>query len=115
MDKGFFSCKNVCDMLSDEKIKKFIISIPFTSSFARQQIASERKDIDKVQNTIVINGESMRAITKVRTWDKEHKAFTYIYYSAKKASQRREELYAHVAILREEAEENPAKYIGSAE
>lgn len=110
MDKGFFSRKNVNVMLRDKKIKKFIISIPFTSSFARQQIASERKDIDSVQNTIVVNGDSMRAVTKVRAWDKEHKVFTHIYYSAKKAFQRREELYSHVAILREEAEKFPVRY-----
>ena len=110
MDKGFFSRKNVNAMLRDKKIKKFIISIPFTSSFAIQQVAGERKDIDSVQNTIVVNGDSMRAVTKVRTWDKEHKVFTHIYYSAKKAFQRREELYAHVAILREEAEKSPARY-----
>ena len=115
MDKGFFSRKNVTAMLGDKKIKKFIISIPFTSSFAKQQVASERKDIDSVQNTIVVNGDSMRAVSKVRRWDKEHKVFTHIYYSAKKAFQRREELYAHVAILREEAEKSPYKYADDSE
>jgi transposase len=110
MDKGFYSRKNVTAMLGDKKIKKFIISIPFTSSFARQQVAGERKDIDSVQNTIVINGDSMRAVTKVRVWDKEHKVFTHIYYSAKKAFHRREELYAHVALLREEGEKSPARF-----
>lgn len=111
MDKGFFSLKNVNIMLRDEKIKKFIISIPFTSSFAKQHVISERKDIDSVQNTIVINGDSMRAVTKVRAWDKDHRVFTHIYYSAKKAFQRREEIYAHVAVLREEAEKFPARYV----
>lgn len=65
MDKGFFSRKNVTAMLGDEKIKKFIISVPFTSSFAKQQVTSERKDIDSVQNTIVVNGDSMRAVSKL--------------------------------------------------
>lgn len=115
MDKGFFSRKNVNFMLRDKKIKKFIISVPFTSSFARQQIVSERKDIDSVQNTIVVNGDSMRAVTKVRVWDKDHKVFTHIYYSAKKAFQRREELYAHVAVLREEAEKFPARFLDNSD
>ncbi|NLB43510.1 MAG: IS1634 family transposase [Clostridiales bacterium] len=110
MDKGFFSRKNVTAMLEDKKIKKFIIAIPFTSSFAKHQVAGERKDIDCVQNTIVVNGDSMRAVSKVRVWNKEHKVFTHIYYNAKKAFQRREELYAHIAILREEAEKSPARY-----
>jgi transposase len=115
MDKGFFSRKNVTAMLGDEKIKKFIISVPFTSSFAKQQVTSERKDIDSVQNTIVVNGDSMRAVSKTRRWDNNHKVFTHIYYSAKKAFQRREHLYAHVAILREEAEQSPRKYIDDSE
>jgi len=110
MDKGFYSRKNVTAMLGDKKIKKFIISVPFTSSFARQQVAGERKDIDSVQNTIVVNGDSMRAVTKVRAWDKEHKLFTHIYYSAKKAFQKREDLYAYVATLRDEAGKSPARY-----
>lgn len=115
MDKGFFSRKNVTAMLGDKKIKKFIIAIPFTSSFAKQQVAGERKDIDSVQNTIVVNGDSMRAVTKVRAWNKEHNVFTHIYYSAKKAFYRREELYAHVAILREKAEKFSAQYANDSE
>jgi len=115
MDKGFFSRENVTAMLGDKKIKKFIIAIPFTSSFAKQQVAGERKDIDSVQNTIVVNGDSMRAVTKVRAWNKEHNVFTHIYYSAKKAFYRREELYAHVAILREKAEKSSAQYANDSE
>lgn len=115
MDKGFYSHKNVTAMLEDKKIKESIISIPFTSSLTRQQVANERKDIDSIQNTIVVNDDSMKAVTKVRTWDKEHKIFTHIYYSAKRAFQRREELYAHVAILREKAEKSPARYVEDSE
>lgn len=115
MDKGFFSRKNVTTMLGDKKIKKFIIAIPFTSSFAKQQVAGECKDIDSIENTIVVNGDSMRAVTKTRAWNKEHNVFTHIYYSAKKAFYRREELYAHVAILREKAETSPAQYANDSE
>ena len=79
-----------------------------TSSFARQQVAGKRKDIDCVQNTIVVSDDSMRAVSKESAWDKEHKAFTHIY-SAQKAFQRREGLYANVVIIREEAEKFPAQ------
>jgi transposase len=111
MDKGFYSRVNVKNMLHDEKIKKFIIAVPFTSKFAQQQVASERKDIDKLENTIVVGGDSMRAVTKIRTWEKEPGIFTHIYYNAVKALRKREELYSHVAILREEAEAEPEKWI----
>ena len=113
MDKGFFSKKNINELLTDEKIKKFVISVPFTSSFAKQQI--DKKDIDSIKNTIVVNGESMRAVTKVRSWSTGHKIFTHIFYNPRKAFQKREELYAHVTVLREEAEKLPSKYVNQIE
>jgi len=117
LDKGFYSHRNVTRMLGNARYseKKFIISVPFTASFARKQVESERKDIDQVENTIVVNGESMRAITKERVWSNDHKVYTHIYYNAKKANDIRENLFAHVALLRESAEKEPAKYIDNAE
>ena len=113
MDKGFFSTRNINYMLKDTVNGngpiRFLISVPFTSSFAKKQVESERKDIDCVENTIVINGYSMRAVTKERTWNKQHKLYTHIYYSAKKAIGIREDLYATVVILRQKAIENPEK------
>jgi hypothetical protein len=69
----------------------------------------------RVHNTIVINGDSMRAVTKVRSWNKEHKLYVHIYYSTKKAFQRREELYEHVAILREDAKKSPFEYTSNSD
>lgn len=109
MDKGFFSTRNINHMLKDtgNGPVKFLISVPFTSSFAKKQVESERKDIDCVENTIVINGYSMRAVTKERAWNKQHKLYTHIYYSSKKAMGIREELYTKVALLRQKATEKP--------
>ena len=107
MDKGFFSTRNINSMLNDEANIRFVIAVPFTSRFAKNQIESERKDIDCVQNTIVNSGDSMRGVTKLRCWDKEHKLYTHIYFNAIKAMKLREELYAHVTILKEQAETDP--------
>jgi transposase len=117
MDKGFYSTRNINYMLNDSGNGpvKFLISVPFTSSFAKKQVESERKDIDSVENTIVINGSPMRAVTKERTWDKQHKLYTHIYYSAKKALGIREELYASVALLRQKVTENPEKHLDDEE
>jgi transposase len=117
MDKGFYSHRNVTRMLGDDKHKpiNFIISMPFTAAFARNQVDSERKDIDCVENTIVINGSSMRAVTKERVWNRDHKVYTHIYYSAKKANGIREALFAHVAVLREAAESEPEKHANDLE
>lgn len=60
--------------------------MPFTCAFAKKQVESERKDIDSIENTIVVNGCPLRAVTKVRTWNKDHKVYTHIYYNVRKAS-----------------------------
>lgn len=111
MDKGFYSDKNIKHMLRDsgKGPVKFLISVPFSSSFALQQVASERKEIDSVENTIVINGNPLRAVSRERDWDKQHKLYTHIYYSVKKAMSIREDLYATVALLRQKAIEEPEK------
>ena len=67
MDKGFFSAKNINFLLgdSDGEAHNFLISMPFTCAFAKKQVESERKDIDCVENTIVVNGYPLRAVTKL--------------------------------------------------
>ncbi|HCB30298.1 MAG TPA: IS1634 family transposase [Acinetobacter lwoffii] len=117
MDKGFYSTRNINHMLNDTRsgVVNFLISVPFTATFAKKQVESERKDIDSVENTIVINGNSMRAVTKERVWDKEHKLYTHIFYNAKKALGIREDLYATVALLRQKATDNPEKWIADEE
>lgn len=107
MDKGFYSAKNINLMLSDTINARFIISVPFTSKFAKQQVESERKDIDCIQNTIVIGSDSTRSVTKLRSWDKDNKIYVHVYFNAIKAMKLREDLYAHVTVLKSVAEANP--------
>lgn len=109
MDKGFFSIQNINALLTDHPQLRFIISVPFTSGFAKSQLSSEGKDIDCLQNTIVIGGDPIRGVTKLRAWSKDQKIYTHVYYNAMKAMQNREELYAHVTVLKEEAEKNPVQ------
>ena len=108
MDKGFYSNKNVLYLLGDEKRTPmlFLLAVPFTTSFARRQ-AAERKDIDCVENTILINGESLRAITKKCVWGKGQTVFVHIYYNANKAHAIREKLYAKITCLREKGITDP--------
>lgn len=99
MDKGFFSKKNVDAMLATESKYRFVIPVPFTSRFAKNQIINERKDIDRVTNTIVSGDNSVRGITKLRVWGEGRKLYTHIYFNALKAGKEKESLYAHVASL----------------
>lgn len=50
-------------------------------------------------NTIVYGGDSIRGITKLRSWNGKHKLYTHIYYHAMKAMKVREELVSHVTRL----------------
>ena len=109
MDKGFFSARNVNAMLSERQQVDFIIAVPFSNKFAKDQVKSERKDIDTLSNTIVLGKDSLRAVTKQRKWNKDNKVYTHVYYNARKAQGIREDLYAHVATLRELAMDNPEK------
>ena len=115
MDKGFFSNKNVNAMLNDSNNLRFIIAVPFTSSFAKKQVESERKDIDSLQNTIVSGSDSMRGVTKLRSWNKDHKIHTHVYYNAVKAMKLRENLFAYVTLLKERAEANPTDALNDEE
>lgn len=108
-DKGFYSLNNMRALLDSEN-RRFIAAVPFTSAFAKRQVDSERKDIDCAQNTIAVGGQSMRAVSKIRALDANHKVHTHVFYSAKKALGYREDLLADVAQLKDEALSNPKKY-----
>ena len=64
MDKGFYSAKNVNMLIDDNTQKgfKFLISVPFTSKFAKSQVESERKDIDRIANVMQTNASPVRGI-----------------------------------------------------
>jgi len=111
MDKGFFSTKNVNSMLSRHQNIDFVIAVPFSNKFAKDLVKSESQGIDTLNNTIVCGGkESLRAITKPCSWDDKHKVYAHVYYNARKAHGIREDLYAHVATLKEQAQQRPEKY-----
>jgi hypothetical protein len=115
MDKGFFSKKNVDEMMSGKNAARFIIAVPFTSRFAKSQVDGERKDIDAVENAIRVGNRTLRVVTKERVWSDGRKVHTHIYFDPNKAIGKRDDLFGHVSALREEAEENPSKYVNGAE
>jgi hypothetical protein len=110
-DKGFYSKRNVKAMLAQPH-RRFLAAVPFTSAFAKQQADGERKGIDSATNTIVVGADSMRATTKLRSFE-GHKLYTHIFYSAKKAQGLREDVLATVAVLKEEAKTAPEKCVAS--
>jgi transposase len=105
MDKGFFSAKNI-NMLFGKGIR-FLVSMPFTSKFAKQQIESERKDIDQIAKVILTSGAPIRGIHKLRTWGKDGKKLhVHVYFDPEKALKERNDIFNSVARLKEFATEN---------
>ncbi len=107
MDKGFCSKKNIDAMIGDDDRIRFIISTPLTMNFTKNQIESERKDIDSVDNTVTVGDDIFRAVTKTRAWSPLSELFTHVYYNAEYAYQVRNRLYGHIASLKREAQMNP--------
>ena len=109
MDKGFYSGAYISEMLAAKYPIQFIISVPLTSSLTEVLVDGVRESIDNVDNVIVAGSDSMRAVTREIQWGGKT-LYAHIYYSAKKAAGRREELYLHAALLKESAVEDPGKY-----
>ena len=112
LDKGFYSKKNVDTMLSngeeDDISYKFLISVPFTTKFAKDLVLSERKDIDNIDNVIFTSDKPIRGIHKLRAWpSKEEKIHAHVFFNPEKAVKEQNELYGHVAFLKALALKNP--------
>lgn len=110
MDKGFYSSKNVDQML--ENGQKFVIAMPFSNSFAKTQVAELRNKIDKFENHIVVGADSMKAVTKRRKWGSKF-VYAHVYYSPIKAVTDREKVYTDVMQMYENALIEPLKYLDS--
>jgi transposase len=105
MDKGFFSTKNV-NMLMGKGVG-FLVSVPFTSKFAKQQVEGERKDIDHVSNVILTSGAPIRGVHKLRAWGGDgKKVHTHIFFDPHKALKERNELFENIAGLKRIAAED---------
>jgi len=110
MDKGFFSAKNVIMLLNEDGGKqqyRFLMSVPFTSKFAKGQVESERKDIDRIENVILTSGSPVRGIHKLRAWSGGSKLDTHVFFNPEKAVKERNELYGYVTSLARQAVADP--------
>jgi hypothetical protein len=111
MDKGFFSAENI-DMLlgegSGERAYRFLVSVPFTSKFAKFQVESERKDIDGISNVIVTGGAPIRGVHKLSAWQgREIKLHAHVFFNPEKEVKERNDLFGRVASLKSNAQSDP--------
>jgi len=111
MDKGFASTKNINAMLSKTSAIRFLIALPFTMKFATNQVVSENKDIDCIDNAIAIGSDVIRGISKQRTWNPEHDVYAHVYLNPDAALQAKNKLYAKVQKLIGKVRDNPENHL----
>jgi transposase len=112
MDKGFFSKNNVKTLLSGPLKSKFLLSLPWTVRFARDQVERERQAIDSPEHVMVFGKEVIRGVSRKVDWpgmkgDAPVPVYVHIYYNLVKADERKNCLYAQAATLRELAQKDP--------
>ncbi|MCR5756739.1 MAG: IS1634 family transposase [Selenomonas sp.] len=110
MDKGFYSRKNIDEMLNPDRPVHFLISVPFTSAFAKKQVESVQKDIHDLDYTIPTPDGGIQGIHKVRTWHtdkRKTKLHVHIYLNSVRQVTERTKLYTYITELRREALKNP--------
>ncbi len=113
MDKGFFSKDNIQSMLLHEQPEvqwqySFLMSVPFTSGYAKKLVASAKKSIDNIENTILTSEGAIRGVHKLRSWPGiGPKLHTMIYFNPAKAQKEKNELYSYVTELKQLAQKDP--------
>jgi transposase len=108
-DKGFYSTSNIDWLLTNNKFN-FLLSVPFTNSFARKLVAQEKDTIDTLSNFIKTNDSDapVRGIHRIiQIGTNKNKVHAHILFNPTKALKEREKLYQYVNELQSLAEKDP--------
>lgn len=109
MDKGFASTKNIQTMLKPESRLRFLTALPFNMTFTKNQVESECRDIDCIENTISVGADVLRGIAKERSWN-GCPIFAHIYLNPDEATRSKNKLYAKIQRLADHVRQNPQKH-----
>ena len=83
------------------------VGLPLAVPFTKKQIDSERKDIDRSAATIVNGAETLRGVTKTRSWSTEHELYVHVYYNDVRSTATKNHLYGRVRQLVQDAQKDP--------
>jgi transposase len=113
MDKGFFSKNNVKTLLSGPLKSKFLLALPWTVSFAQEQVERELEGIDSPDRVLLFGKEVLRGVSRRLDWpgmkgDRPVPVYVHIYYNLTKADERKNSLYGYAASLVELAKKDSA-------
>ena len=84
MDKGFYSRKNVNDLF--DRRMKFTIAIPFSSTFAKEQVEKVRSTITDHDNFIQVNDQNLFCVSFLNKWEEKKRIYVHVFYNASTAA-----------------------------
>jgi len=102
-DKGFYSEKNIKMLVERDIGSEFLMGVPFTNKWAKELVKEEMGKIDRVSNIIKTSGSPIRGVSR-KINISNLRLTAHILYNPEKAISCRNVLYAHVAALKEMAE-----------
>ena len=106
MDRGFYREKNVKFLIKQDV--HFLVGMSFNNNKAKQLVEDERQNIDRIENVIHTNDSPIRGVQRLIDWpNSEKKIQAHIYFDPEKAMKERNELYGHIAKLKEIALSDP--------
>lgn len=111
MDKGpGKKIANIDLMLSPDGGNKFLVALPFTLGFAKEQVAREKGNIDIPENAFVIGSDIMRGRTSTQHWNEEHDIFVHACFNPEVATKARNEAFSKIYELSCKVKQEPAKH-----
>jgi hypothetical protein len=111
MDKGFFSAKNVHTLLTTYHNGDFLLSVPFTTTFALRQIEAVRPEMNQIDRVIKTSGVPIRGIRRATVFGKgDEPVQAYIYYNPEKAVRDQNDLYGYIKYLKDWAQGVPSAH-----
>lgn len=96
MDKGFYSDENVAEMLVNRV--KFVISVPFTTEFAKSSVDHAFKTITTPSNSFTINGDIIYASKQIVKL-KKRRLNVFVCFSERKLLDAKESLLKKIMAL----------------
>ena len=110
MDKGFAKIPNIDKLLSKETDMRFLIALPFSMKFAKNQVKIERDKIDSAENTIIIGSDVLRGVTSKQIWNDTNEIFVHAIFNPVVAAYAKNNTFCKVKELSKLVMLNPNKY-----
>jgi len=105
MDKGFYSKKNIDDMISNGS--GFIIGMPFTVKLADDFVKNESQRIFRPRNAILTGKEVTHGVTSKFEWNKGQSLYAHTFFNNTKSINKYNDIIKIGLDVKKQAEKRP--------